>query len=144
MNLTIIATVISAAAGFAVAWNLQTHQITKQELSHANERIAIARANRAAAERAATAVIVAQNNAASRAVVIRRQSVATGNAGNGLRLSSTAAVRTVEADPATCNSIIAAYDSVVAASTDFVQRVSTDADQCHSDLQLITDSWPKE
>ena len=147
MNLTLLTTAIAAAfagvAGFGLAWQLQAGNISEIQLEQANERIAIARANRVAAERATQAIAVAQNNAATRAVVIRRQSVATGNAGNGLRLSSTATLRTVEADPSTCNSIIAAYDSVVAASSDFIERVARDADQCHSDVKLMQESWPK-
>jgi hypothetical protein len=62
---------------------------------------------------------------------------------NGLRLTSTAAVRASEADPAACNSIIAAYDSVVAASSEFIQQMARDADQCHSDIQLMQEAWPK-
>jgi hypothetical protein len=85
MNLTMITSVISAAAGFGLAWNLQAHQITKLELSHAQERIEIQRAARVVADRASTAVLVAQNNATARTVVLRRELDATRASATGLR-----------------------------------------------------------
>ena len=85
MNITLIATVVSAAAGFGLAWNLQAHQITKQELTHANERIATARASRAALERTTGAVIKAQNDATGRVVVLRRQLDSAKSSVAGLR-----------------------------------------------------------
>jgi hypothetical protein len=88
-------------------------------------------------------VATAQAASAKRTVRVRVDADRSRNAAGGLRLASTAAVRTAEADPGTCNSIIAAYDAVVAASSGFIQRVSTDADQCHSDLQLIQEAWPQ-
>lgn len=147
MNFTLLTTAIAAGfagvAGFGLAWQLQAGNITQLELDHAQQRIEIARANRVAAERATSAVAVAQNNAAGRAVVLRRDADGSRNAGNGLRIASTAAVRTATDDPATCNSIIAAYSAVATASSDFIERVARDADQCHSDLQLINEAWPK-
>ena len=147
MQLTLIIAAVSAAlsgtAGFALAWQLQAGNITEKALDHANTRIASDRASRIALERATSAIAVAQSNSAARAVVLRARNVATGNAGHGLRIASTSAVRTVADDPDACNSVIAAYDSVVDSSSRFIEAVSSDADQCHSDIQLITDSWPK-
>jgi hypothetical protein len=88
-------------------------------------------------------VAAAQAASAKRSVRVRVDSDRSRNAGNGLRLTSTAAVRASEADPAACNSIIAAYDAVVAASSEFIQRMARDADQCHSDIQLMQEAWPK-
>lgn len=143
MNITLIATIVSAAAGFAVAWNLQAHQITKQELNHANERISIQRAARATIERVTSQIATAQAASAVRNVRVRVDSDRSRNAGNGLRDTSAAAVRTITSDPAACNAVIAAYDSVVAASSEFIQDVARSADQCHSDLEMMAEAWPK-
>lgn len=143
MNLTLITTTIAAAAGFALAWNLQAHQITKQELTHANERITIQRAARQTLERYQATLAEAQADSAKRNVRVRTDSDRAGDSGNGLRLTSTAAVRTATDDPAACSSIVAAYGSVVTESSEFIQAVAADADQCHSDLQLMQESWPK-
>ena len=143
MNLSIIAAAISAAAGFGLAWQLQAHQITKQDLSHANERIATARASRTALEANQRQVAAAQTDAAKRNVRVRVDADGSRNAAGGLRIASTAAARTANDDPSTCGAIIAAYSAVVAASSDFIERVARDADQCHSDVQLMQDAWPK-
>ena len=142
MNLSIAAALISSIAGFALAWQLQGHQITKLKLEQADERIAIQRAARATLEANQRQVAAAQTGSAKRNVRVRVDSDRAGNAGNGLRLAS-ATLRTNEVDPATCDSIVAAFDTVVATSSEFIQDVARDADQCHSDLQLIQESWPK-
>lgn len=143
MNLTLLATVVSAAAGFGVAWSLQAQQITKQELGHANERIAIQRVARQTLERVTNQLAAAQATATKRNVRVRADSDRSRNAAGGLRVATETTVRTVASDPATCNSIIAAYSAVVAASSEFIQAVARDADQCHNDLQLMQESWIK-
>ncbi len=85
MRTTIAVVVLSAAAGFALAWQLQAHQITKLTLEHANERIEIQRAARVVADRASTAVIVAQNNATNRVSVLRRELDSARGTASGLR-----------------------------------------------------------
>jgi len=144
MNLALITSLIGAAAGFGLAWQLQAHQITKMELQNANERIAVARATRATLERNQSQIATAQAAAAKRNVRIRTAAGAAGDAGNGLRITSTATVRSAEADPSSCNSIIAAYSAMVTTGSEFIQEVARDADQCHSDLQLMTDAWTKQ
>ena len=140
---TAIAAVVAGAAGFGLAWQLQAGNISEINLGAANERIAIQRAARQTLERATRQIEAAQAGAAKRNVRVRVDSDHTGNAAGGLRIASTATVRTAEADPSTCNSIIAAYSAVATASSDFIERVARDADQCHSDLQLIQEAWPK-
>lgn len=140
---TAIAAVVAGAAGFGLAWQLQAGNISEINLGAANERIAIQRAARQTLERVTGQIATAQTAARKRDVRVRVDSDRAGNAGNGLRLASTAAVRTAEADPTTCNSIITAYSAVATASSDFIERVARDADQCHSDLQLIQEAWPK-
>ena len=147
MNITLIIALVSAIvsgiAGFALAWQLQTGNIAKLELEQKDERISIQRAAKATLERSMSQVAAAQAAATKRSVRVRVDSDGSRNAGNGLRLTSTAAVRASEADPAACNSIIAAYDAVVAASSEFIQQMARDADQCHSDIQLMQEAWPK-
>ena len=143
MNLTVIASLISAAAGAALAWQLQAHQIVKLELEQSNERMSIQRAARATLERNMSQNAAAQTDSAKRSVRVRVDSDGSRNAGNGLRLTSAAAVRTSEDFTDACRAIVAAYDSVVTASSDFIQDVARDADQCHSDIQLMQDAWPQ-
>lgn len=143
MNVTFLAAIVSATASAVVTWNLQAHQITKMELTHAHERIAAARASRAALERAAGQVAQAQVNSASRGVRNRDAAAGAASSGNGLRVASTATVRSAEDFTDACRSIIATYDTVVATGSEFIQEVAASADQCHSDLQLVQEAWPK-
>ena len=140
--LTAIAAAVSGAACFALAWQLQAGNISEIQLGYANERIAVQHSIRTALEANTRQVAAAQTGSAKRNVRVRVDSDRAGNAGNGLRLAS-ATMRTNEVDPATCDSIVAAFDTVVATSSEFIQDVARDADQCHSDLQLIQESWPK-
>lgn len=147
MNLTLLTSAIAAAvagvAGFGLAWQLQNGTISELNLKAANERISSARVARATIERTSNAVMQAQNAAAGRAVVLRRESDAAGFSGNGLRSTSTATVRASEDFTDACRSIIAAYDSVVATGSDLLREVARDADQCGSDLQMIQEAWPR-
>ena len=147
MNQTLIVAAIAAAvsgvAGFGLAWQLQAGNISEIQLGYANERLAVSDSIVTALEANTRQVASAQAASTVRNVRVRVDADRAGNAGNGLRLASTAAVRTATDDPATCNSIIAAYGAVATASSDFIERVSRDADQCHSDLQMIQEAWPK-
>ena len=143
MNLTLISAAIAAALGFGAAWTLQGRAIDSLKLEHKDERIAIQAAARKTIERNTSALAAAQNNAAARNAVLRIDADGARNAGNGLRIATDAAVRTAASSADACNRVATACSSVVAASTDFIQAVVTDADQCHSDLKLMRDAWPK-
>ena len=147
MNMTLILSAIAAAVagavGFGLAWQLQAGNISEINLEHANERITIQRAARQTLERYQATLAEAQADAAKRNVRVRTDSDRAGNAGNGLRLASTATMRTAADDPSTCNSIVTAYDAVVAAGEKFIREVARDADQCHSDQIMLLEAWPK-
>ena len=143
MRTALVIAVLSAAMGFGAAWKLQGHQLTKQELNHANERIAIARANRAALERNQNAVLAAQNAATVRAVAMRRDVDAARAAAVGLRQSSDAAVRAAAESTEACHRVVNAYSVVFTESTGFIQEVVGDVGRCGSAFQTLDDAWPK-
>ena len=93
MNLTLIGAAIAAAIGFGAAWTYQGKQLAELELTHANERITMQAAARHAIERNTSAVIAAQNDAATRNIALRADADGARNAGNGLRLAAVAAQR---------------------------------------------------
>ena len=141
--IAIIAALFGAGSGFYAAWHIQSGNITKIELEAANERMAQQRAAHAVKERQTDAVITSQNAATVRARGINRAADAAASSGNGLRVATADTVRAATADPDSCNAIVAAYSAVVNASSDFIRRVASDADRCHSDQQTLTESWPK-
>lgn len=93
MNLTAIAAAVSAALSFGLAWQPQAHNILKINLEHSDAIIQQQRGARAAIERATTQVIAAQNAAATRNARIAADAGRAADAGNGLRATSTTAVR---------------------------------------------------
>lgn len=143
MNITLIATVVSAAAGFGLAWNLQAHQITKKDLNHAQERIEIQRAARLVADRASTAVIVAQNDAAGRAVVLRRDADAARSAASGLRdeieVASRAAATSIDA----CTVTATTYGRLLIASVEEYRGLAAVCSRHVSDIRTLVDAWPR-
>lgn len=146
MNLTLIAAAISAAlsgaAGFGLAWKLQTANITALELNHANERIAVQRQARAAIERSLSLVSVAQGKAADRNKRIAADRVRAADIGNGLRNTSSASVRAAAFDSAACAPALAAHSVVLDRCAAELVRVSGDADQLVSEVILLQEAWP--
>ena len=141
MNVTLITAAISAALGFGAAWQIQGHFLIKKDLEQANERIAIQRAARATIERTTSAVIQAQNAAAHRAVVLRRDADAARAGLDGLRQSADTALRAAASGLDACNAVVAAYGVVLAEGGAFIQDVARAADQCLSDHQTLKDAW---
>lgn len=143
MNLTAITSIISAVAGFAVAWQLQAHQIVKLNLERANERIALQQASRAANERNTTALIQAQNNAAVRDRVVRGNAAATGAAGNGLRITTASTVRAAAESTDTCPNSAAALAVVSDQCFAELQGLAEVADRHVNDIKTLIEAWPK-
>jgi len=143
MNIALITSAIAATAGFALAWNLQAHQITKLTLEHTNERIAIQRTARATIERTTTAVIQAQNNAAARVSVLRRESDAARVSVDGLRddldVTRRAAATTIDA----CNRHANTVSKLLIASATVNRELAQACDGHASDVRTLTEAWPK-
>ena len=147
MQLTLIIAAISAAlsglAGFGLAWQLQSANITELNLKAANERIASDRASRAILERVTGQIAQAQNDATTRAAVLRRELDASRAAYDRVRNTSTATVRAASTSPDACPRIASTYDLVFTECTSALQTLAGDADQLRSDLTLMQDAWPK-
>ena len=143
MNLTLIATVISAAAGFAAAWQLQAHQLTKLTLEHANERIAIQRAARATIERTSNAVIQAQNAAAGRVAVLKRDADTVRVAAVGLRDDLDATRRAAASSIDACNYHAATVSELLVEAVGVGRELAQACDGHASDVRTLTEAWPK-
>ena len=147
MNLTLITSLISAAAaglaGFGLAWRLQTATINTMELAQANERISLQRAARAAIERQQSAVVVAQDAAAQRRRDLDAVRRSSDSALDGLRNATAGALRAASESIDACNRVVATHGTILSECSGTLQKVAGDADQCFSDIQTITEAWPK-
>jgi hypothetical protein len=143
MNIALITSAIAATAGFALAWNLQAHQITKMELTHANERISIQRTARATIERTSNAVIQAQNAAAGRVAVIKRNADSLRVSVDGLRddldVTARAAASTIDA----CNRHAATVSKLLIESATVNRELAQACDGHASDVRTLMEAWPK-
>ena len=147
MNPLLIASLVSAAFAGAVGWGSAAHvygaKITEMELNHANERIAIQRDARAAFERYSQTVATAQNEAASRAAILRRDADSARSELERLRNSSSAAVRASADSPAACSATVTTFDVVFTECSTRLTKVAEDADRCVNESQALIKSWPK-
>jgi hypothetical protein len=147
MNLTILISAISAAvagaAGFGLAWNLQAHQITKLNLEHANERISIQRAARATIERTSNAVIKAQNDAAGRVAVIKRNADSLRVSVDGLRDDLDVTARAAATSIDACTVAARTTSELLAVCADRYSELAGKAEGHVSDIRTLVDAWPK-
>lgn len=147
MNLTLLTSAIAAAvagvAGFGLAWQLQNGTISELNLKAANERISAARVARATIERTSNAVIKAQNDAAGRVAVIKRNSDSLRVSVDGLRddldVTRRAAASTIDA----CNRHAATVSGLLITSATRYRELAQTCDGHVSDVKTLIDSWPK-
>jgi hypothetical protein len=147
MNLTLLTTAIAAAvagaAGFGLAWQLQAGNISEINLERANERISIQRAARATIERTTGAVIAAQNAAASRAVVLRRDADAARTAADGLRDDLTAIGSAAASSIDARNRHAATVSELLVESASLNRELAQACDGHASDVRTLMEAWPK-
>ena len=137
MNPTIIVSLITSFIGFGLAWQLQGHRFTKMELTYANERIATARASRQTLERVTGQIEKAQANATTRGIQLRTDVSAAVNAGNGLRLTTAAVVRTATSDPTVCSDTAATLGKLFDDSSTRYGELAEKAQRHVIDIQAL-------
>lgn len=150
MNLTLIppgvaaaiAAVIAGTAGFGAAWTLRGMKIDSLKIEAKDAIIQQQRGARTAIDRATTAVITAQNKAATRNAVIRADAVRAGDAGSGLRSTSTDAVRAAAADLETCTRSLDAHSVVLGEAVREAEWLAAEADQWASHAVMLQEAWP--
>ena len=147
MNITLLTTAIAAAlagaAGFGLAWQLQAGNISELELNHANERIAVQTSIATALEENTRQIAAAQAASTKRTVRIRADVRAAGDAGNGLRLTTATTLRAAAESTDTCPVATAAIAAVFDQCVGELQTLAERADGHVSDIQTLTESWPK-
>jgi len=148
--ITAIALAIGATAGGAGAWQWQSGRVaaaqlelSNERLDRANERIAIQRAARQVAERLASQVIKAQNDAAARNVRLAADRSSAADAGSGLRIASTDTLRTSAADLEACTRSLDAHSVVLGELSQFAEGLAIAADSWASHAVALQDAWPR-
>jgi len=147
MNLYFASALISAAVagsfGFGAAWRWQDNNILKLQVEAKDAIISQQRAARASIDRATQQVITAQNAAAARSVILTADRSRAADAGSGLRIASTTAVRASTGDLDACTASLTAHSVVLGSVVEFATRVSEEADQWASHAVALQEGWPK-
>jgi hypothetical protein len=141
--IALVSAIVSGIAGFGLAWQLQTGNIAKLELEQTNERITIQRTARATAERLTGAVIQAQNAAASRVAVLRRESDAVRVSADGLRDDLATVRGAAELSIDACNRHSATVSQLLVESAELNRELAQACDGHASDVRTLTEAWPK-
>ena len=131
------------AVGFGLAWQLQAGNISELELTHANERAATGRANRAQAERRVTQYAEAQSRATSRGIALRTAVAGAVSAGSGLRVATATAVRAAADTPALCPDTAAALGELLGTSATAYRELAEVCDRHVIDIQALTEREQK-
>ena len=143
MYATLTSFIIGAILAFVGAWNLQGARITKLELDYANERNAQQLAAQQAAERHQAAFISATAAATSRANLLRVAAAAARSESDGLRESIATAMQAATASHDACLERAHALGVVFTQSTEQLTTMAERCDRHVSDVQTLTDAWPK-
>ena len=147
MNITLIASLCSAATAtvlsWGAAWQIQNYHITQLRLEYANERIAIQRQARATLERNMSSVSLAQAKAADRTRRLAADNARAASAIDSLRAASADTLRAAAGDLQACTRSLAAHSVVLGQCSQELVRVSKDADDWASYGITLQDAWPK-
>ena len=140
------------AVGFGAAWNLQGIRLDSLEVEFAKYRLDMERqaseARQAAFKQQAAWFQEkedALNAARLRENILRRDVATAQSAARGLRDDLTALRERVSADTVeACRRYVGTLSDVLSECSDKYSEVAGVADQCVSDVQTLTEAWPKQ
>lgn len=143
MNLTIISGAIAFAMGFGAAWQVQSGRMDSLKLEAQSVRIAKDRAYRARAERHIETVAATQARAAKR--VADMAGVSDSNRTELQRMQSQSAdsLRAAAGSLDACLASAHALSVVSNQCADSYSTLARDAQGHVSDIQTLTEAWPK-
>ena len=151
MNPILISSLIAAAiTGSGVGYQLQAGRISTlkleikdEQLSRANERIAIQRAARSALERTTNQVAKAQTDAAVRTAALAAVVERTRTELDSLRIASEAAVRNADSGIEACTRSVHTYHQLFLGCSEQLVDVAQSADRWSIQAVTLQDAWPK-
>ena len=138
----IIAAVI-AALSFTTGWTVQSWRYGAKEAVRAQQQLVDQQLAAAAQVRRLDNTIIATNAGTARSIALRRDADAGRAALPGLHDATAAALRTAESSHAACTERAAALGELSNALADAGAELAAKAGRHASDVQTLTDGWPK-
>ena len=147
MNPTLIVALISAilsgAMGFGAAWKWQGSNINEIKVEYANQKLADQQAAHTTKERNLEAVVTAQNHGTERVAVTKRGADSLRAAYDSLQSQSTAALHVASQSLEACTATVATFSLISNQCSERYSALATDAQGHVSDIQTLTEAWPK-
>lgn len=133
----------SAATGFAGAWKIQSWRADAREKEYAEQALENERLVAKTITRQQTAVIAATDAGTARSIALRRDADAGRAALLGLHDATAAALRTAESSQAACLDRAATLAELLDTMASAGGELAAKAGRHASDVQTLTDGWPK-
>lgn len=144
MNPQLIIALIIAAGSFGSAWKIQSWRYGAKETARAQQILVDQRLSAKTAIRRLDNVADAQNEAETRASVLRVDAVAARDERDRLRASTAAAVRAASASQAACLERATALSELLGTVAAAGGELAEKAGRHSNDVQKLMAAWPKE
>ena len=131
-----------AAAGTA-AWKFQSMRYEAKENERAQQQLVLEREAHTLELKRQSAVVSAQNAAAARAIGLRSDADTARASANSLRDSAERAMRASQTSLDACLVTATTVNKLFLESVTRYGEVAESADRHASDVQTLTESWPK-
>ena len=142
MNPLIIAALISAAASFGAAWQIQGWRIDSLKLEQANERLAIEQSSHQALADAQAKVAAAQDAAKAAADRLRADAARADRAAVGLRDTLSRSVVAAHSDLNACTAQVTTISELLGTVVDAGGRMAKEAGEWANQAVILQDAWP--
>jgi len=147
MNLTLLASLISAGLAatlsWGAAWHIQDGRINTLKLEQTNDRITAQRAARQAIERHQTRVSTAQAQAAAGAVRLAADLAGNRTELERLRIASTAALRAAGSTLDACTTTLSTVSELQLVCAARLTDVAAEADGWATHAVSLQTAWPQ-
>jgi hypothetical protein len=129
--------------GFVAAWKIQSTKISTLMNEQTQSNMDAQKSAFLKTEIYAKNIVKAETKSVKRKQAIRVAVVYTGNAGNGLRLTSKDSLRESKDSLAACVALNTKYDLVLDAASSEAERLANAADNWEADALKLLEAWPK-
>jgi len=143
MNLTLIASVLSAALAFGGAWQIQSWRFDAKEKGRVEQQLSAEREAARNARKSVENVVDAQNRAKGREMQLRVDAAAARDATERLRVSTAAALSAARESADACNVRVDALGELFLAVEKAGGDMAEKAGRHASDTKTLMDAWPK-
>ena len=143
MSPQLIIALVIALGSFGSAWQIQSWRADAKEKARVEQILADQRLAAATAIRRADNVIAAQNQAETRAVVLRVAAAGARDELDRLRESTADAVRAASASQAACLERAATLGELLGTVASAGGKLAEKADRHANDVEKLMAAWPK-